>query len=235
MSFHKIERGWQQSAIFGDAAYSERDAWVWLIGSATWKNQAKPIAINGVPVKLKRGQLSHSLRFMAEKFQWEKNKVDRFLKKLVLWKMVKIGTINGTRQNIITICNYSKYQDTQHSKQDSKQDESGTGAGQEQDKDKEGKEDTKKDSFAKKDSSEDSFTTLQGRRGEFQGQVIKLTANEVDELCKRYSFTGDRDKFRKLLQNRDDWYATQPYKTYTKWLDDTVKWLAKSKHESKKQ
>lgn len=99
------------------------------------------------------------------------------------------------------------------------------------------KKETKNKTLAKKEEQEifeDSFTTLQGRKGEFKGQVIQLSSSQFDELCKRYSFNGDRDKFRAILQKRDDWYAKQPYKTYSKWLDDTVVWLAKGKRQQQK-
>lgn len=99
------------------------------------------------------------------------------------------------------------------------------------------KKETKTKTLAKEEEQEifeNSFTTLQGRKGEFKGEVIQLSGVEFDELCKRYSFNGDRDKFRAILQNRDDWYAKQPYKTYSKWLDDTVVWLAKGKREQQK-
>ena len=74
---------------------------------------------------------------MATKFKWQKNKVDRYLKKLVLWGMVEIGTSNGTGQNIITICNYNEYQKKNGkngteigTETGQERDRSGTGAGQ---------------------------------------------------------------------------------------------------------
>lgn len=137
MSFYKMERGWMDSPMFGDAPYTEREAWSWLVGAAVYEDSEFPI--NGKRIKLKRGQLSHSLRFMAEKFKWSKNKVQRFLDKLEEWDsiIVKNGTENGTGQNIITICNYNKYQD----KREKRGTESGTAkhekAGQDRDKEKE--------------------------------------------------------------------------------------------------
>ena len=106
-----MERGWQDSGVFNNEPYSERDAWAWMVGATEWRNNAKPIAINNKPVKLKRGELSHSLRFMARKFHWGTGKVDRFIKKMILWEMLKIVTVTETGQNILIVCNYSKYQD----------------------------------------------------------------------------------------------------------------------------
>lgn len=129
MTFYKMERGWLDSDVFGGEPYTEREAWAWMIGEAHYIEVETPLL--GRRVKLKRGQFSHSIRFMADKFKWSKNKVDRFLKKLELWDMIQ--TESGTGQNIITICNYSKYQDNNKKSGT----DTGTGAGQERDKDKE--------------------------------------------------------------------------------------------------
>lgn len=110
MSFYKMQRGWQESEVFNNELYSERDAWSWMVGATEWRRNPKPISINSKPVKLKRGQITHSLRFLAQKFGWSTGKVDRFIKKLILWEMLKIVTTIETGQNILSVCNYSKYQ-----------------------------------------------------------------------------------------------------------------------------
>ena len=57
---------------------------------------------------LERGQLSHSLRFMADKFGWTVKRVRTFLDRLE--NDSQTGTQKGIAQNIITICNYELYQ-----------------------------------------------------------------------------------------------------------------------------
>lgn len=121
MSFFKVERGWLDSEVWGGEPYSQREAWAWMIESAEWKEAVRSIL--GRPVKLKRGQFSHSIRFMAEKFQWSTNRVLRFLEKLKTWNMIDAKSETG--QIIITICNYTKYQDGG----DSTGDTSGDGVG----------------------------------------------------------------------------------------------------------
>jgi hypothetical protein len=141
MSNYQMERGWMDSEFFINDAYNERNAWEWLIGEAAYADGVVPVS--GAPVQLKRGQLSASLRFMAQKWLWDKNKVDRFLKRLKMWDMIDIDneTASGTGQTIITICNYDKYQakvgktgtvngTATNKKRDSKRDSSGTDAGQ---------------------------------------------------------------------------------------------------------
>lgn len=173
-----MERGWQESDVFGKSPYSERDAWAWLVGAAEWEKNSKPTPIDGKPTILKRGELSHSLRFMAEKFGWSKDKVSRFIKKLVLWKMLKIETANETAQNVITICNYSKYQDN------TKRKETVTAIvpRQHRDKDKESikKEEEKKDSNGK------------DKNYAFEGKIIRLLQDDFEvfrQNCPKLSET----------------------------------------------
>lgn len=108
MSNYQHERGWLDSDVWENAPYSEREAWSWMIGEASWKDSQKNIG--GYPVMILRGQFSHSIRFMATKFQWSVGKVQRFLKKLLRWNMIKTDTATDTAQTIVTICNYNIYQ-----------------------------------------------------------------------------------------------------------------------------
>ncbi|MGZ9109155.1 MAG: hypothetical protein ACXW4B_10095 [Micavibrio sp.] len=103
--WHRVERYWQNDPFFGDDVYSKRDAWIWLVGEAAYIGHDKRIM--GKPVYLSRGQLSHSLRFMAEKWGWSTSAVDRFLKDLCAWNKILIDIETG--QNIITVCNYDDF------------------------------------------------------------------------------------------------------------------------------
>jgi hypothetical protein len=107
VSWYKVERGWLDNPFFQKAEYSERDAWQWMIGEAAYEDCR--ISVNGRPFDLGKGQLYSSIRFMAQKFQWSTGRVTRFLERLREWGMV--DTAVDTGQNLITICNYSKYQD----------------------------------------------------------------------------------------------------------------------------
>lgn len=113
--------GWLDSPVWGKAPYSEREAWSWMIGEAAWNIVEFPDPMTAAPVKINRGQLSASLRFMATKWGWVtedgkplKDKTRRFLLRLKKWKMIDFATAcatdSATAQNIITICNYDKYQ-----------------------------------------------------------------------------------------------------------------------------
>lgn len=132
MSYFKMHRGWQDSDCFNGEAYSDRDAWVWMIGEAQWRDGI--VNVLGVPTALKRAQFSHSIRFMAEKFKWSKDRASRFLKKLERWGMIESETATG--QTIITICNYEKYQGGEDTPKDTSKD-TGKDAPKDSGKDKE--------------------------------------------------------------------------------------------------
>jgi hypothetical protein len=114
---------------FKTQPFTEREAFMWLVMEASWKDRTK--RVGNVTVELKRGQLAASIRFMADAWQWEKSTVDRFLKRLE--KRDMIGTDCGTGLNIITICKYNDYQGDGASggtEENEKRDSSGTAAGQ---------------------------------------------------------------------------------------------------------
>ncbi len=106
-SFYLMYRGWMDNPVFKDAPYSEREAWVWLVENAAFKETRTEI--KGNDVTLSRGQLSYGLRYLEKAWKWDLSKVRRFLKRLE--KRHMIDTENDTGQNIITICNYNEYQD----------------------------------------------------------------------------------------------------------------------------
>lgn len=103
--FYLMHRGWRDNPALKDT-FSRGDAWVWLIEAATFK--PSKVGIAGKTITLQRGQLSHSLRFMADKWDWDEAKVRRFLSRLQRDEMIRCVTDAG--QTVITICNYDKYQ-----------------------------------------------------------------------------------------------------------------------------
>lgn len=114
---------------FKDQPYTEREAFMWLVMEASWKDRVKRVGV--AVVELKRGQLAVSIRFMADAWGWEKSTVDRFLKRLE--KRDMIGTDCGTGVNIITVRKYNDYQGgdaRSGTAKNEKRDSSGTAAGQ---------------------------------------------------------------------------------------------------------
>lgn len=119
-------------------------AWFWIVANACWK-PAKA-RIKGRTVELERGELSFSVRFLADNWGWSKSRVDRFLSDLRAEGMIETRSKSGTSaghkagqgQSIITVCNYSKYQDSETVVRDKREAKSGTSAGQARDKEEEG-------------------------------------------------------------------------------------------------
>ena len=89
--------------------FSRVEAWIDLLRSARFEAGSAQVLIGNQSVKLSRGEVPVSLRYLAERWDWSKNKVDNFLKYLQNNGMIKTGTPKGTQQTVITICNYESY------------------------------------------------------------------------------------------------------------------------------
>lgn len=111
-------------------AFSKREAWLWLLSEAEWKPVSRNVG--GKIIPLKRGQLAHSVRFMAEAWGWPKSNVARFLDRLKTETM--IGTDTGTGVLIVTLCKYDEYQKVSLPKRDTNGTGSGTQVGQHRDR-----------------------------------------------------------------------------------------------------
>lgn len=126
---------WDHPVIGVKKPVSRYEAWHWLILNAQF--EPKRVKIGKEVVTLKRGQLSHSIRYIAEAWGWKKTAVERFLNSIQTGTMIE--TESGTGQTIITICNYDKYQGRDVETGTDAGTDFGTRAGQQRDKDKEGK------------------------------------------------------------------------------------------------
>ena len=120
--FYLVQRGWRDNPIFKNEPYTEREAWEWLIEEAAFKPVKK--WIGGNLVTIERGQVAHSIRFMANAWKWSKSRVARYLNRLAEADMITVhdvirnrdssgtdtGTPSGTAVRPITLCNYDRYQ-----------------------------------------------------------------------------------------------------------------------------
>lgn len=105
---YQMHRNWMDNPIFGGEPFTRAQAWCWMIEEAGW--QETKVGIAGKTVVLDRGQFSHSQRFMAAAWEWDKAKVERFVYRLKTEAMIETATEAG--QLVITVCNYEKYQTT---------------------------------------------------------------------------------------------------------------------------
>ena len=179
---------WDDTA-FNDEPFSEREAWFWLIAEACWKDRQK--RLSGHDVTVKRGQVFHSVRFMAERWKWSKSKVQRFLSRLEKRDMVVRES--GTAAGLLTLCNYDEYQ--------SPAEKSGTAAGQQagRERDSSGTND-KKGNKGNKSSNEDSREAVaiwndHASRHSWP-KVQRLNPERTRSLIKRLQEVGGLDGWR---------------------------------------
>lgn len=216
----KLHRGWRDNDLF-KGEYSRADAWVWLIERAAWK-PAK-VRIKGQTVQIERGELSFSVRFMAEAWGWSKSRVDRFLADLRSETMIetrsKIGTSAGHNagqgQSIITICNYSKYQDRDGLERDNDDAKSGTKSGQQRDKEEELKEGKKEEVGG-------------GASFAFFGRTIRLNDRDLAGWKRVYSAIPDLEA---ELSTIDAWWQGQDDPSPKNWFYRTSQMLNRKHQE----
>lgn len=101
-----VDRGVFEHDMFAPEPFTEREAWIWMIGAAAW--QPKRVRVGRKIYDVARGQLVFSERFLAVKWRWSKSRVHRFLKRLEIEAMASHQTDREATH--ITICNYDNYQ-----------------------------------------------------------------------------------------------------------------------------
>lgn len=102
----QVHRGIFDHPSFAPEPFTEREAWIWLIGMAVWAS--KRVRVKTGMIELRRGQLAYATRFLAVKWGWHHSRVVRFLNRLKTDTMIEtVGTSDAT---LITICNYDEYQ-----------------------------------------------------------------------------------------------------------------------------
>lgn len=95
--------------LFAGKEFSERDAWVWLIAKAAWRETRHRVGKEMAVVPT--GSLFVTLRELQSVWRWGSDfRVRSFLKLLQTERMIIINSNAGKTQ--ITICNYGRYQNT---------------------------------------------------------------------------------------------------------------------------
>jgi hypothetical protein len=132
---YAVARSIWNDADFEEEPFTQREAWLWLIGQAAWRS-CKIRGNTGKSVAINRGEFSIAVRFMAEKFQWTKSRIDRFIHTLKNRDMIRDTSRDGFQ--VYSISNYNEFQvvglPKRADKRDGEWDSSGTAAGQQRDK-----------------------------------------------------------------------------------------------------
>ena len=88
-----------------ERTYSKAEAWLDLIRMATFQDET--VFVHGRLLKLRRGDLAASLRYLCKRWDWSKSKVECFL--FLLKKEAMIETRNETGLGIISLVKYDTY------------------------------------------------------------------------------------------------------------------------------
>lgn len=182
-------------------------AWSWLLMSAAWK-QTK-FDVNGQIVTIERGQISTSIRHLAEAWGWSKSTTQRFLTRLKTDTM--IGTDSGTGRLLITICNYEKYQSISEGAGTASGTASGTAAGQQRDIKEQGNKETSIISSLRSDIMHDENDENQNLEAHGKNELTtipakpKITQSEIDQAVECWNLGSSKagwEKIRKLTPDR---------------------------------
>lgn len=102
-----ISRDLFDHGFFAREPMSEREAWVWMIARAAWKDTVHRVGSEVLPVP--RGSFFCTLRELQQAWGWGSDKrVRNFLKRLENGRMADANATGSKTQ--ITICNYDEFQ-----------------------------------------------------------------------------------------------------------------------------
>lgn len=102
--YRQIKESW----IWKDKEpFDKRSALIDLLLTVNYKNKKIPYE-NGF-IEIEKGQTLTSIKQLAEKWKWSRHKVSDFLDRLEQDTM--IVQVRDTRKTLVSIVNYSKYQD----------------------------------------------------------------------------------------------------------------------------
>lgn len=101
-----IARDLWDDPTFKDGEMTQREAWIWMVCQASWKARVK--RFGSQEIRLERGQLIGSSRFLAAAWMWSEPRVRRYLDMLENRRMIARVTDAGV--TVITICKYDIYQ-----------------------------------------------------------------------------------------------------------------------------
>lgn len=111
--FQKVYRDIQKHWLWEDKPFSRGQAFIDLILSANHQN--RKILIDSKLIEVERGSQITSLRKLGEAWGWSSKKVKKFLEQLQKDEMITYKS--DSKKTVVTIENYSHYQDVGNSKE----------------------------------------------------------------------------------------------------------------------
>ena len=104
----RVQRSLVEHWLWQDEPYSFGQAWIDLLLTASWKDH-KSYFDGKLEIK-KAGTVYTSKRYLADRWKWNRRKLDKFLSALEGDKMVEIESTK--KCTTINIVNYTLYQDS---------------------------------------------------------------------------------------------------------------------------
>lgn len=112
----KLHRDIQEHWLWEDESFSRGQAFIDLLMEVNHEDKKK--LFNGELIEIKRGSKITSLRQLSERWKWSTKKVKKFLEQLEKDEMITFKS--DTKKTLITIENYSVYQDRGNSEETDK-------------------------------------------------------------------------------------------------------------------
>jgi hypothetical protein len=219
--FITMHRDATEHPLFKDDA-ARLGAWVWLLAKACWKPTR--FSIGGAIITLERGEICASRSQLSKAWGWSPSAVERFLTRLETEQM--IGRETGQGRTVITICNYSKYQDIP--------DESGQATGQDSGQPSDSHRTTKEPLNQETKELEGGRERENGgssptaKRYAFQGKTIRLNQRDFDLWKQTYHAIPDLNA---ELDSLDDWWQRQTEEERADWWGRTKRSLNRKHQE----
>lgn len=172
---------WQEKRVF-----SKAEAWVDLLMEAAWKDHPVPYGMR--VVNLRRGEVIHSQRTLADRWGWQLSRVNRFLKQLS--DMGQIETRIEQKIHVLKISNYETYQD------EPEKNETETGQKQEQNPEQE-----RNGNRTEIEQPEEGKEYKQDKKPDREGEnpVFEMEAKEIFELPEMQKI------WNKCRSKKDSW------------------------------
>lgn len=161
--------------VWQDKPFSKGQAWMDLLLMVN--HSEKKILIDGKLENVERGQTVSSIRKLCDRWGWSNTKVKNFLKMLENDSMIHVKS--DTKKTVITIVNYSVYQDSENEKTTLKRQSSDTETSQKH---------TNKNDKNEKKSNIKRFTPP--------------TYEQVSSYCKERNNTVDADVFIDFYESK---------------------------------
>ena len=113
-------RSIQDNEMWFEEKFTRAQAWIDLLLLANHKN--KKMRVRGIQIEVKRGQIGRSKETLADRWQWSRSKVMRFLEELENNGMIEQqkNNKNSRLPRIISIINYEKFQENEQQKDNKK-------------------------------------------------------------------------------------------------------------------